>query len=328
MRMQKTDPAAKPPALITDYLAMARPDHWIKQVFIVPGVVLAQLVHARAIADLLVPIVLGFLSAAAIASANYVLNEWLDARFDAFHPVKSKRPSVTRAVSPWVVGFGYLALSTTGLAIASRISTLFLVTSVVFLISGVLYNVAPIRTKDRVYLDVISEAINNPIRLTLGWAMVDSATLPPSSLLLAYWMGGGFLMAIKRFAEYRFVAGEQGEERLALYRRSFRSYSERSLLVSAFLYAQMAAFFLAVFLIKYRVEYLLSLPLFAALFGTYLRLGLKPSSRAQAPETLFREKSLVLVLVLLAIALTLLTMVDLPFLERLTTPHFIQIDLD
>ena len=54
--------------------------------------------------------------------------------------------------------------------------------------SGLVYNVSPIRTKEKVYLDVLSEAVNNPIRLTLGWAMVDSTTLPPSSLLLAYWM--------------------------------------------------------------------------------------------------------------------------------------------
>src|SRR3546814_13005906 len=83
-------------------------------------------------------------------------------------------------------------------------------------------------------------------------------------------MGGAFLMTVKRFAEYRNITGSHGREALHLYRRSFRHYTEKRLLVVSFLYAQMAAFFLAVFLIKYRVEYLISFPLFALLFATYL----------------------------------------------------------
>jgi hypothetical protein len=36
---------------------------------------------------------------------------------------------------------------------------------------GIFYNVRPMRTKDRAYLDVISESINNPLRLMIGWAI-------------------------------------------------------------------------------------------------------------------------------------------------------------
>jgi len=51
---------------------------------------------------------------------------------------------------------------------------------------GMCYNIPPIRTKKKVYLDVISESINNPIRLVLGWFIITSAIYPPSSLLFAY----------------------------------------------------------------------------------------------------------------------------------------------
>ena len=47
------------------------------------------------------------------------------------------------------------------------------------------------------------------------------------------------------------------------YRRSFRYYSERSLLISTFFYAICPVFFLGVFLIKYRIE-LASSPIAAA----------------------------------------------------------------
>ena len=195
--------ASLPRATAEDYLALARPDHWVKHVFIVPGIVLACLLHPTDLASLVHPILFGLLSAAAIASANYVLNEWLDRSHDAFHPTKSLRPAVRRQLSPVWVSVEYAALTAVGLAVAAGLSRLYLLTSAAFLASGVLYNVRPWRTKERVFLGVMSETLNNPIRLPLGWAVVDPGTLPPSSLLLAYRMGGAFLIAVERFAECR-----------------------------------------------------------------------------------------------------------------------------
>ena len=312
------------PATLVDYVAIARPDHWVKHLFIVPGIVIAQVLRPRPAAELVLPLVLGFLAAAAIASANYVLNEWLDARTDVHHPRKTRRPAVEARMSPLWVSVEYLGLSAIGLAAGAAISPLVLLTCVAFLVSGWIYNVPPVRTKERPYLDVLTEAVNNPIRLTLGWAMVDSTTLPPSSLLLAYWMGGAFLMAVKRLAEYRSVSAMAGEATLARYRRSFGRYTQSTLLLSSVTYAQMAAFFLAVFLVKYRIEYVLALPFFAALFVAYLRVGLEPESSAQTPEKLLGERSLVLVVLLLVLALALLTWIDLPILDRLSDPHYIR----
>jgi 4-hydroxybenzoate polyprenyltransferase len=317
---------AKAPATAADYLALARVDHWPKHVFIIPGIALAMVLHGRGLGEVALPILIGFASAFLIASANYVLNEWLDARTDAFHPSKSKRPAVTKRMSPAIVFAEYLVLAAAGLAIARLVSSLFLATAGLFLLSGLIYNVPPLRTKDRPYLDVLSESLNNPIRLTLGWAMVDSVTLPPSSLLIAYWMGGAFLMAMKRVAEYRAVAELGALDDLALYRRSFAHTHDKALLVSASLYAQMAAFFLAVFVVKYRIEYLLALPVVAALFAAYLRVALKPDSTAQAPEKLFRERTLMGLAVLLVAVLALLTWIDLPWLEKLSSPHYIRLD--
>lgn len=315
----------RPPGTWADYVAMARPDHWIKHVFIVPGIVLAEVLIGPGSSLTAWTLALGFASAALVASANYVLNEWLDASFDAHHPRKAARPAVRKRLSRLVVYAEYALLLAAGLALALAVGRLFALFAVAFCLSGVVYNVPPLRLKEVPVLDVLTESVNNPIRLILGWAMVDGTTLPPSTLLLAYWMGGAFLMATKRFAEYRSVAAGAGAAALVRYRRSFGAYSENSLLVSAFLYALMAAFSLAIFLVKYRIEYLLAFPLFAALFGSYLRIGLRPESAAEAPERLFRERSLLLLLALLVIGLSLLTWIDLPFLGPLTDPHYIRL---
>ena len=315
----------RPRATLADYVAIARPDHWLKHVFILPGIVLAYILVPEGAGLSIRTILLGLVSAAAISSANYVINEWLDAAFDAHHPSKSRRPAVATAMSPWLVDAEYVLLAAVGLLIAMGLSRAVFAVSVLFLVSGMAYNIEPLRTKDKPYLDITSEALNNPIRLMLGWAMVAPATLPPASLLFAYWMGGAFLMTVKRFAEYRSIIASHGPEVPGLYRRSFRHYTADRLLVLAFLFALLASFFIGVFLIKYRIEYLLSFPLFALLFAVYLRLGLKQGSNAQTPERLFRERLLMVVVGLLVAALVVLTFVDIPLLAALSQPSYLRL---
>jgi 4-hydroxybenzoate polyprenyltransferase len=318
--------AEKPAATLADYVAIARPDHWIKHVFVLPGIVLAWALVPEALTDLsFAAVALGLIAAAAISSANYVINEWLDATYDAYHPTKSFRPAVTKTMSAPVVYLEYALLAVLGLLAAAAVSALCLFAAVLFLLSGLVYNVEPLRTKDRAYLDVATESLNNPIRLLIGWAMVAPMTLPPSSLVLAYWMGGAFLMTVKRLAEYRTIVATHGAAVLGAYRRSFRYYTAERLLILAFLCALLAAFFIAVFLIKYRVEYLLSFPLFALLFAVYLRMGLKQGSNAQTPERLFEERLLMAVVAVLVATLVVLTVVDIPGLAVLSDPHYLQL---
>ena len=315
-------PAHSSTASWLDYVAIARPNRLIKHVFLVPGIILAFVIGKNPVFDA-TTIIAGFIVAFAISSANYVINEWLDAAFDAHHPMKSKRPAVTKKLSRNIVVMEYLLLAGVGLAVASALSPQMLVIAVLFLASGWIYNIAPIRSKDKPFLDVATEALNNPIRLVIGWFLVDQATIPPSSLLLAYWAGGAFLMSTKRLAEYRTVSATHGTEALVRYRPSFGAYSESRLLLQSFLYAQVAGFFIAVFLIKYRIEYIVSFPLFALLFAAYLRLGLKQGSVAQTPEKLFRETGMLMIVAALVALLGALTFIDIPALSVFSDPYLI-----
>ena len=173
---------------ILPYLQIARADHWFKNVFMLPGVALAVIMSPHSVEPPLLQIVLAFVALCLLASANYTINEWLDAGYDRFHPVKKHRPSVTGDVKASLVAVQYGVLAALGLGLALQLSASFTWLCVVFLLLGLFYNVKPVRAKDRAYLDILCEALNNPVRLLLGWVAVLPASLPPSSVVMAYWM--------------------------------------------------------------------------------------------------------------------------------------------
>jgi 4-hydroxybenzoate polyprenyltransferase len=303
------------PALF--YLRIARIDHWVKNAFMLPGTALALLFVRPPIDALVWQTVLGLSSLCLCSSANYTINEFLDGEFDRFHPVKKKRPAARGLLDVRLVALQYVVLVCAALGIAAYVGRSFAIASVALLMMGIVYNARPFRTKDWQYLDVLSEAVNNPLRLLLGWFAIVHDVLPPSSIILAYWMGGAFLMAVKRYTELRGIADHEAAGK---YRRSFRYYTEETLLLSSFFYAVCSSFFLAVFLIKYRIEFLLTFPLFSLMFTWYLAIGLKPNSAAQAPERLFTERRFLTFVGLLCAMVAVLFYLDIPLLHVLVEP--------
>lgn len=310
-------------ASIKNYIKIARVDHWVKNAFIVPGVLLALILGDinQSIGMLAAKFIAGFMATCFIASANYVINEWLDAEFDKYHPTKKNRPVVTSNMKfSWVM-LEYTVCIILGLGISALVNKAFVLMEIWLLVMGILYNVKPIRTKDIVYLDVLSESVNNMIRLLLGWFIVCDSYYPPSSIMVGYWMGGAFLMAIKRYAEYRMIGDPQ---RAGLYRKSFIKYTEASLLCSAFFYAMCSTFLVGIFLLKYRIEYIVAIPVLFFLFCYYLCIAYKPDSAVQKPEKLFREKKLMALVAVLAILFIILTVVDIPVIRIWENAFFIQ----
>ncbi len=299
-------------ASIWPYVHIARPDHWFKNVFMLAGVVLAYFYEMTPFAaDQQWKIPLAFFATCLIASSNYVINEILDAPTDKGHPTKRQRPIPSGSVKLRWAYAEWIGLGLIGLALAYQINLPFFFSAMSLLVMGLAYNIPPIRTKELPYLDVVSESVNNPIRLMLGWFTISPLQLPPMSLMLSYWMIGAFFMASKRFAEYRHINDKQVA---AAYRKSFRYYDENKLLVSMFFYASGAALLLGVFIIRYHLELILSVPLIAGFFSAYMRVTLKDNSAVQNPERLYRETGLMIYLVVTVVAFFALMFISIPWL--------------
>jgi 4-hydroxybenzoate polyprenyltransferase len=84
---------------IKPYIQVSRPDHWIKNIFAIPGIAVAIMIYPNSInlANLFVNIFLGLISVCIISSANYTINEFLDAKLDRLHPQKKNEASCTRS---------------------------------------------------------------------------------------------------------------------------------------------------------------------------------------------------------------------------------------
>ena len=300
------------------HLQIARLDHSIKNLFVLPGVIVPLSTYPSLFTPHLIgTLVLAFIAITLVACSNYVINEVLDAPFDRLHPIKRNRPAARGLVHTGAAYVQWILMMLAGVAIGLTINRMFALMALVLWIMGCLYNFPPIRTKDVPYLDVLTESINNPLRMLLGWYAVTAVLVPPVSLLVAYWMIGCYFMALKRFSELN----EIGDRSVAgAYRKSFQRYTPESLLVSVLFYASTAMLFLGGFIIRYRMELILGFPLVAFTMAIYLKIAFKPQSAVQNPEKLYREPLLMASFVATTLVMGLLLFIRMPRLEQFFEP--------
>ena len=112
-----------------NYIRIARPDHWVENIFIIPGLAVGFLLaDMPPLGELLYRFVIGFIATCMIASANYVINEWLDAEFDKYHPTKKYSPVVSENMKFSRVMLEYVLLAVVGIALSCLINKGFLAT--------------------------------------------------------------------------------------------------------------------------------------------------------------------------------------------------------
>lgn len=274
-----------------EYLRPLRFDHWIKNLVVPVGSLLA-LAARRSYPDgaEIGAILLAFVVSGLVSSVNYAVNEILDAPFDARHPTKRDRPipSGRVRVGPLLVLTAAVALLAFGLswwllppAVLGGAGALFL--------AGLVYNLPPLRLKDWPYLDAVTESLTNPIRIAIGWHAVATGA-PPVLLLVTVWAFGAFLMTGKRLAELRLLG-----DLAARYRPTFRAYSVAGLFLVQLAYALVGFGALARLVATQRPEVLPALPLVAVLLSWAFKMTFEPESPLIDPEHLYRRPVFLLV---------------------------------
>lgn len=289
---------------INAYLSVIRPDHWLKNIFILFGhgvaVVLLGLLPSWQMGWM---VLLSLVPACFVASANYILNEILDAPYDRLHPTKKHRSVASGEAKESVLWVLFVVFLVLGFVVAwPFFNAAYLISLLLLFLSGLVYNVPPLRLKDRAFMDVIAESFNNPIRLWLGWyAIAPQNSFPPLSIIMAWWMFGALLMTGKRYAEYRFI---NSPERSGAYRRSFKTYTEKSLLIAMITYANLFCFCAGTAVAVYRPNLVFAFPAVVAAIIAYFNTAITSQGARLEPEQLLKSPLLILC-ILLTLALTI-----------------------
>jgi len=274
-----------------EYLRPLRFDHWIKNLVVPVGSLLA-LAARRSYPDGadVAAILLAFVVSGLVSSVNYAVNEILDAPFDARHPTKRDRP-----IPSGRVRVPPLLALTAGVALLAFALSWWLLPPAVLVgagalfLAGLVYNLPPLRFKDWPYLDAVTESLTNPIRIAIGWHAVATGA-PPILLLVTVWAFGAFLMTGKRLAELRLLG-----DLAARYRPTFQAYSITGLFVVQLMYALVGFGALARLVMTQRPEVLPALPLVAVLLGWAFKMTFEPESPLIDPEHLYRRPVFLLV---------------------------------
>jgi decaprenyl-phosphate phosphoribosyltransferase len=301
-----------------------RPQHLVKNLLVFPGCLLAYSLATDKLEISIVGIFSAFISCTLIATWNYALNDYLDRAEDAHHPEKSSRVNVenTSNLKKCLVLNGFFLLGgATAIALWAEFNGGLIVFLGLFLLSGMIYNVYPLRLKRFPFLDVATEAINFPIRLAIGWyALTPTSILPPLSAMLAIWSLGGVLLTGKRAAELARI----GNPTTAMsYRPALLHYTKERALVISSLYGMVMLFGSGILFAVYPPLHnlIFLLPFILLLMGIYLwkLADSETNTRELEPEKLLRKKSVWLAILLLSLLATTLMTIPVDLAERL---HF------
>lgn len=293
--------------MLNNLLDVFRPKRWYRNLFMVLGTIIAVKILDLSYIQVLTQknifqIVLVFVVLCLITSANYGINEVFDAQSDSHHPQKKTRAIPSGRISKKLVVSVSVFLYILGLIIivwtAGNNWTLIL-SFLLLIISGILYNIPPFRLKNKIYIDFIFEAINNPLRLMIGWyAIAQPNQIVPVSFISGYFFFGIFLMAAKRFGELRFINDHAMAKE---YRTSLGYYTEKSLIMSMIGSLIALSYMLGILSLKYSVDVVLALPFLVIWVLWFLNLAYEENTVVKDPERIFEKKSFVTFTIITAI---------------------------
>lgn len=181
---------------------------WIKNLILFAGLIFSKKVFQW---EALEKVIFAFFLFSLVASAQYVLNDYLDREEDARHPEKKKRPLASGELDAG------LALAITGIILPFALigsyilSPIFFALTLFYLLFNILYSKV---LKHLVILDVMSISIGFVIRAIAGAVVIQVSF--SHWLLLCTFMLSLFWGFSKRRGEIQILAGDAGKHRKIL----------------------------------------------------------------------------------------------------------------
>ena len=204
--------------MIKKYIRTARPDHYLKNLFVFAPIIFAGDLFEL---DLLVKILWTFISFCLASSSVYFLNDLCDLQYDRIHPEKKNRPVAAGLISPGHAAFVSAGLVTIALLVAwflVNLEVAFMV--LIYLIINLLYS---IKLKHIVLVDILLISLGFITRILAGGLAIH---VPVSDwLLLCVGLLALFLALSKRRTE--FIKYNTDGKQIA--RKVLNQYSEKLL---------------------------------------------------------------------------------------------------
>ena len=196
-------------------LRLMRPRQWVKNCFVLMGILFAHAWHDR---QMVKQVLMAALAFSLVASGVYIVNDLLDRDQDANHPHKRHRPLAARTVTSGMAASLIVFLWTVGCVLGYLVSLPVLFILLAYVLINLGYSLG---LKHIVLLDVFLLASGFMLRILAGTTGVGIA--PSPWLLLCGLMVALFLGFAKRRAElYASAEGSTGDRKvLASYQPVF-----------------------------------------------------------------------------------------------------------
>ena len=200
---------------IRPYLKLARPQQWVKNGFVLPGLIFG---HALGDADKVAAALAATAAFCLMSSAVYAMNDCFDRERDREHPDKRNRPIASGAISPRAGAMFGLLLAAGALALGAQASPLVAAILAVYALLNLGYSMGLKRIP---VVDVFIIAAGFMLRLLAGTLGIGIE--PSRWLLFCGFLVTLFLGFAKRRAELIRLGEEAGQHRPVLdaYTESF-----------------------------------------------------------------------------------------------------------
>jgi decaprenyl-phosphate phosphoribosyltransferase len=182
-----------PQKVIRDAIKALRPKQWVKNLLVLAAPVASGLFIEEIQKSLLG--VLGFIFASSI---GYLVNDWMDRKRDALHPVKKDRPFASERLK-----LPHLLLMLTMLIAGTSWICLILPSNYTFMILLYLFITLSytIYVKELAVTEIVWLALGFLVRAVAGSAIIEEA--PTGWFVLSVFFGAIYIATTKRIAESR-----------------------------------------------------------------------------------------------------------------------------